>query len=167
MPPTFPTAERAQRDAGRKETRKLVTDAFHRSGVTQQQIADVLGVGQPYARSLTAADAQCGTGRQAQLNYHHLVRLAAAVETREFARLLLVPILGVVDAHQLRVADLEQMSSRPDYADAARRTLQAVTARLWPGLLPGAVTVVSPGLESQLAAAANMNSVGKKKRKGK
>jgi hypothetical protein len=41
------------------------------------------------------------------------------------------------------------MSQRPDYADAARKTLQAVNERLWPGLMTGAISVPSPGLEVQ------------------
>jgi mRNA-degrading endonuclease toxin of MazEF toxin-antitoxin module len=117
--------------------------------VTLKQIALACDISIDYAAKLAASHTDPTQSRQ--LSYTHLMLLAQHIETREFARALMAPLLGIVDVQQLRVADLERMGQ--DYGSAAMETLERIKARL--GLIPGAAVVMAPGLEMQVAA--NLN----------
>lgn len=116
-----------ERRAALTEAKRQIMRERKRSNVTMQDMADAIGL------SLRSVEVMLDTGSDHKhLRYADMIMLAAHPVTRELVRLLVAPLLEVVDSQQLRVVDLQGMANDKLTADYARMILRPTVDKLWP-----------------------------------
>lgn len=136
--------KKLEREAARQKARSHAATALTRSNVTLKRVAEILFIN---ARADVYHRFNDERHESGALSYADMLMLASAPDTAELVRLLLAPLLELVDPQSLRLRDLDAMSRNAEAATLTRIVLRDVVRRLGPETFADTASVIDTGVK--------------------